>query len=46
MESDWFFRFIRSGFVAPWLPDAHGQNEAVMVIAADAAAAYAEAGAK
>ena len=44
MESDWFFRFIRSGFIAPWLPDAHSQNEAVMVVAADTAAAYAEAG--
>ncbi len=44
MEADWFFRFIRSGFVAPWLPDAHSQNEAVMVVATDAAAAYAEAG--
>jgi predicted kinase len=44
LESDWFFRFILSGFVAPWLPDAHSQNAAVMVAAADAAAAYADAG--
>ncbi|MXW62964.1 MAG: AAA family ATPase [Acidimicrobiaceae bacterium] len=44
LESDWFFRFIRSGFVAPSLPEAHSQNEAVMTVAADAAAAYAEAG--
>ena len=44
MESDWFFQSIRSGFVAPWLPDAHSQNAAVMVVAADAAAAYADAG--
>ena len=44
LESDWFFRSIRSGFVAPWLPDAHSQNEAVMDVAADAAAAYADAG--
>ena len=44
LESDWFFRSIRSGFVAPWLPDAHSQNAAVMVVAADAAAAYADAG--
>ncbi len=44
LESDWFFRSIRSGFVAPWLPEAHGQNAAVMVAAADAAAAYADAG--
>ena len=44
LESDWFFRSIRSGFVAPWLPDAHSQNAAVMAVAADAGAAYAEAG--
>ena len=44
LESDWFFRSIKSGFVAPWLPEAHGQNAAVMVAAADAAAAYADAG--
>ena len=44
LESDWFFRSIRSGFVAPWLPDAHSQNAAVMAVAADAAAAYVDAG--
>ena len=44
LESDWLFRSIRSGFIAPWLPDAHSQNAAVMVVAADAAAAYADAG--
>ena len=44
LESDWFFRSIRSGFVAPGLPEAHSQNAAVMVVAADAAAAYADAG--
>ena len=43
LESDWFFRSIRSGFVAPWLPEAHTQNAAVMAVAADAAAAYADA---
>lgn len=44
LESDWFYRSIRSGFVAPWLPEAHTQNAAVMDVAADAAAAYADAG--
>lgn len=44
LESDWFFRSIRSGFIAPWSPEAHSQNTAVMVVAADAAAAYADAG--
>ena len=36
LESDWFFRSIRSGFVEPWLSDAHSQNAAVMVAVADA----------
>ena len=44
LESDWLFRSIRSGFIAPWLPEAHSQNAAVMVVATDAAAAYADAG--
>ena len=44
LESDWFFRSIRSGSIAPWLPEAHSQNAAVMMVAADAAAAYADAG--
>ena len=44
LESDWFFRCIRSGFIEPWLPDAHSQNETVMAVAADAAAAYTDAG--
>lgn len=44
LESDWFYRSIRSGFVAPWLPDAHSQNAAVMVATTDAAAPYADAG--
>ena len=30
LESDWFFRSIRSGFIEPWLPDAHSQNETVI----------------
>ncbi len=44
LESDWFFRSIRSGFVAPWLPEAHTQNVTVMAVAADATVAYADAG--
>ncbi len=44
LESDVFYRSIRSGFVAPHLPDAHHQNTAVMDVVTDAAAAYAEAG--
>ncbi len=44
LESDWFFRFIRSGFVAPHLPESHEQNTAVMDIVIDAAAGYVAAG--
>lgn len=44
LESDWFYRWIRSGFVAPHLPAAHAQNTAVMDTVTDAAAAYAGAG--
>ena len=42
LESDWFYRFIRVGFVAPHLPEAHEQNTAVMDVVVDAAATYAE----
>lgn len=44
LESDRFYHWIRSGFVGPHLPEAHAQNTAVMDVATDAAAAYAEAG--
>lgn len=44
LESDWFYRCIRSGLVAPHLPGAHEQNSAVMDVATDAAAGFAEAG--
>lgn len=44
LESDWFFRWIRSGFVAPHLSASHSQNLAVMDAVADAAATYADAG--
>lgn len=44
LESDWFFRFIRSGFVEPWKPESREQNTAVMRIVGDAAAGYANAG--
>jgi hypothetical protein len=44
LESDWFFRFIRSGYLEPWEAEAHEQNTAVMRAVAGAAAAYAEAG--
>jgi predicted kinase len=44
LESDVFFRFIRSDYVEPWKPESHQQNRVVMDIVGDAAAAYAAAG--
>jgi tRNA uridine 5-carbamoylmethylation protein Kti12 len=44
LESDLFFRFIRSGYVEPWKPESHEQNKAVMRIVGGAAAGYAAAG--
>ena len=44
LESDWFFRWIRTGFVPPHLPTSQTQNTAVMDVVTDAAAGYAAAG--
>ena len=44
LESDWFYRSIRAGFVPPYLKEAHSQNTAVIDAATEAAAAYAAAG--
>jgi tRNA uridine 5-carbamoylmethylation protein Kti12 len=44
LEADWFFRFIESGYIEPWKPESHEQNEVVMRIIGDAAAGYADAG--
>lgn len=44
LESDAFFRFIRSGYVEPWRPESHEQNELVMRLVAQAAVGYATAG--
>lgn len=41
---DAFFRFISSGYVEPWKPESHEQNQIVMRIVAEAAAGYAAAG--
>src|SRR5215212_5804761 len=43
LESDVFFRFIRSGGVEPWKPGSHEQNHVVMKIVGEAAARYASA---
>jgi predicted kinase len=44
LESDVFFRFIRSDYVEPWKPESDRQNRVVMDIVAEAAAGYAAAG--
>jgi len=44
LESDAFFRFIRTGYVEPWQQESHDQNRAVMRIVGEAAAGYAGAG--
>ncbi|HTZ64784.1 MAG TPA: AAA family ATPase [Solirubrobacteraceae bacterium] len=44
LESDQFFHFIQSGYVAPWKPESHEQNTIVMGIVARAAVGYADAG--
>lgn len=44
LESDAFFRFIRSGHVPPWKQESHEQNRTVMQIVAGAASSYAAAG--
>ncbi len=43
LESDWFHRSIRAGFIAPHLTAAHEQNTAIMDIATDTAAGFADA---
>jgi adenylate kinase family enzyme len=44
LESDCFFRFVTSGFVEPWSPDASSQNLTVMGVVVEATATYAKAG--
>jgi tRNA uridine 5-carbamoylmethylation protein Kti12 len=44
LESDRFFDFIAAGYIEPWRPESHQQNETVMRILAGAAAGYADAG--
>jgi predicted kinase len=44
LESDSFFHFIATGYVAPWTAESHRQNAVVMNAVASAAAAYARGG--
>jgi len=41
---DFYDRYIKSGYVLPWLPESHKQNETVTRAIAAAACAYAEGG--
>jgi adenylate kinase family enzyme len=41
---DFYDRYIKSGYVLPWLPESQKQNEAVTAAVAAAAYAYAEGG--
>src|SRR5262249_36655292 len=43
VESDWFFRFVRAGFIPPWKPESARQNDWIMDAVCDAVAAYAAA---
>jgi predicted kinase len=44
VEADLFFRFVRGGYLEPWLAESHPQNVIVMEAVASAAAAYADGG--
>jgi energy-coupling factor transporter ATP-binding protein EcfA2 len=44
IEADAFFRFVRGGYIEPWLPESHPQNVIVMKAVASAAAVYADGG--
>jgi chloramphenicol 3-O-phosphotransferase len=44
LETDQFFRAIRTGFVLPYLPEAEPQNQVVLTAVVRAVAAFAEGG--
>lgn len=44
LHTDDFYAYVRKGFVEPWLGEAQGQNETIMVALTAAAAAYVEGG--
>jgi hypothetical protein len=44
LVSDEFFTFIRAGYVEPWKPESHDQNDVVMSAVADTATTFAHAG--
>lgn len=44
LPADDFWHYIRRGKIAPWLPEANGQNRTVVGLLASAAAGYAQGG--
>ncbi|MFJ2666518.1 AAA family ATPase [Nocardia fluminea] len=44
LETDLFYRSVRAGFVPPFLPEAHRQNEVVIEAIVASVAAYARGG--
>ena len=44
LDLDYFMDAVRGGFIEPWLPESHGQNQAVALAGARAMAPYAQAG--
>ena len=44
LVSDEFFHFIRAGYVEPWKPESHDQNEVVMSAVVGTARTFAAAG--
>jgi hypothetical protein len=44
LDADAFYHWIRSGWVAPWLPESHAQNTTVIDSIAGAAVRYAQGG--
>ena len=43
-SDDFYDRYIKSGYVLPWLPESQKQNEVVTGVIAGAACAYAAGG--
>jgi predicted kinase len=44
LQADDFWRFIKSGWIAPYLPESHAQNTVVIDVVAQAACGYARGG--
>lgn len=44
LETDHFYRVIRKGWLAPWTPESHGQNQVVVAAMMRTAVTYAAGG--